>query len=767
MNAIPKDLIKSLCTEFSRWDPMTAREPEERLFEWIAKPFGGGEVLVLGQDPSDPKKFSTEWPVNGNAVGQSVTWSSTARTVKATGFLASDAFLATMRKVGYKQKAGAILLDSKFSVDLKWEEVGDFDPKKTDVGVLLYPFSMGGRDALLCIVGSRKSAPTYESLFKVEDRDRFALMGALVAPCFQAARILIDKDLASWRKFLREPYDMKRPALVCFLKGMLGRAMVDLSKLTLNSHPIDVMVDIMSYLVTNRIDADDRGEISQLIGRFEKLLQAFDGFAGNLCSSLKEIRITWRFLLGFFLHCFIQEIQKNKLTLASLSEQELLELYCRLAKAVKFYLLWASKKTTRNAVYFRNTSRRDYTEEATDYFVTIGYLASEYASLVDGVDRRLNIEGDLRKMAMTQALFYATKERYRDHFLHVLDVCLLGLFLVKAVFPEHSVFSCRVPLRNWFLASLCHDVGYIMELQDMRTTETAFLDFPEIKEFRDRVASEVESAETRFNERARERFHEAALQFPASLGAKMNHGVVSALHVLDLLKNNLGKAPEDARDFVQGHADTLYAIAAHDFSDVSLDVSRYPLAVLLRLCDELQDWDRPRIDVLSFREQILAAVKYGGAFTPDGASMMRHVRIEATGNPFTGKLTWSSTPTSKVPRLCITLDYRTVDDPGFFIIYSWLLKSQKFQGIVLKNTMDIEITFLSKPRAEEGDMNRFKVARRKHRIWHFEEWMDLVDATDPDDNGDERLTVSVSKLNTAYPIRVNPGDYLKTLIQEW
>ena len=63
--------------------------------------------------------------------------------------------------------------------------------------------------------------------------------------------------------------------------------------------------------------------------------------------------------------------------------------------------------------------------------------------------------------------------------------------------------------------------------------------------------------------------------------------------------------------------------------------------------------------------------------------------------------------------------------------------------------------------------NRFKVARRKHRIWHFEQWMNLVTTTFPDENGHERLTVSINKLNQVYPIRVNPNDYLKILIQEW
>ncbi len=85
-----------------------------------------------------------------------------------------------------------------------------------------------------------------------------------------------------------------------------------------------------------------------------------------------------------------------------------------------------------------------------------------------------------------------------------------------------------------------------------------------------------------------------------------------------------------------------------------------------------------------------------------------------------------STPYGRVPRLSITLDYRKVEDSDFFVIYSWLLKCHKFQGIVLKNALDIDITFLSKPRAKEGDMNRLKVARRKHRIWHFEDWMSLV-----------------------------------------
>ncbi len=683
MNAVPKELLELLRQIFSSWDPFTNPEPDKALFDLIAKLFSADELIVLRQDPADPGKFTREWVVPGTPAG-AISWTNSTGSHKTTCFAPSEVFLGKMRKAGPSQIGSVILVDSKHEIDLLWTEMGVFDPATTDVGLMIYPFSLGGRDALLLMMATRKGIPDHESLFKTADRERFTSIGNCVVPCLQAAGAIIESNLASWRKLLKDPHGITRSLLASFLEAIAKREMVGMRKVSFEKGPIDVIVDTMSYFVTNEICKDEPSATADLIGRHEKLLHACDEFMGDLCSGLPEIFITWRFLLGFFLHCFIQHVEKNKNVLCGLSEQETLELYSRLAKAVKFYLLWSNHTRTKNTIYFRGDPRRDYTEEATDYFATIGYLASEYASLVDGVDRRLNIESDLRKMALTQALFYATKERYRDHFLHVLDVCLLGLFLMKAVFPEYSVFSSGVSLRNWLVASLFHDVGYIMELQDMRMTETEFLDFPEIKEFRESISAQVKQAELRFNDQARERFEEAGLRFPASSATKLNHGVVSALHVLDILQRNGDRTPEEASRLVKGHEDTLYAMASHDFSGETLDVFRYPLAVLLRLCDEIQDWDRPRIDVLSFREQILAAVRYGGAFAPDGASMMRHVRITAQGNPFLGKLTLPSTPYGRVPRLSIALDYRKVEDPGFFVIYSWLLKCHKFQGIVLQ-----------------------------------------------------------------------------------
>lgn len=516
MGTVPKGLLESLRQEFSNWDPIKNPEAPEALFKLLAEPFAADEFVVLRQDAAHPREFIGEWGVRGDA-GRIISWTSRKGLHKTTRLSPSEAFLAKIRKAGPAQKGSVILVDSKHQVDLKWTELGVIDPTQQDVGVMIYHFSMGRSDALLLVIASRKLVPDHESLFKTKDREVFASICDVVAPCFQAAGIVIDKDLVFWRKLLREPHVVKRSLLAAFSESVLKREMVGTAKASFDKRPIDVIVDIMSYFVANEINGDESCPTSDLIARFEKLLGEFDELVGDLCSNLSEIIITWRFLLGFFLHCFIQYLQKNKNASSGLSEQETLELYSRLAKAVKFYLLWSNNKRTRTTIYFRGDPRRDYTEEATDYLATIGYLASEYASLVDGVDRRLNIESDLRKMALTQALFYATKERYRDHFLHVLDVCLLGLFLMKAVFPENSIFSSGVPLRNWLLASLFHDVGYIMELQDMRMTETEFLDFPEIKEFRESISAQVKQAELRFNDQARERFEKAALRFPVFL----------------------------------------------------------------------------------------------------------------------------------------------------------------------------------------------------------------------------------------------------------
>jgi hypothetical protein len=628
--------------------------------------------------------------------------------------------------------------DKRTSWGASFSSFGKFQPPLKNFGVMLYPLLMRGNRALLIAVSARNKTKPGDSRFSAEDRGNFEFVCQIIAPCLVTCAGLRNGDSQIWQNGMSmHPRDEKSISNTFLRRLIMLVLYVKIRRLS----RLHLLLDILSHMEERELTGRELDFAFQALR--EQVIDDFK-YIDDVASGENEIGISSEFIVKYFLLNFARALKRKPHLFQRLAIRERANLCVNFAKVVRFW---------RNRFDNPEKSRQsaDEIEQTTNYFLAVAHLVSEYACLVEGVDRHFRIEDHLREMVASQAIFYATKKDYRDHFTHTLDVCFFGLYLLKEILSKENLFDSGERLvKNWLVSSLFHDVGYVLEVYNVITAETNYVECSDINAFRDSVESVIRKGLGKLNKGLLEGFASLNLELPALDNNKVSHGIISAAHVLNILKTMPAKNDDERQNLIKGYQSAIYAMAMHEHTGKEVLLGREPLAAILKLCDEVQDWERPRIDALPFRQQLLAAVKYGAPFAPATSTMMKNLTLE-----FKDKI------------IHITLDYSRVRDPDFYIIYSWLIKSYMLQGLDLQGIIDVEITFLSKPRAGEGDMDRFKAARRKCNIWDFDNWIDFVRDSYTKDQGQEKLTITLSKLHAEQPLRVKPNKHLEKLIKEW
>ncbi|MBN2156458.1 MAG: hypothetical protein JW776_10480 [Candidatus Lokiarchaeota archaeon] len=237
-----------------------------------------------------------------------------------------------------------------------------------------------------------------------------------------------------------------------------------------------------------------------------------------------------------------------------------------------------------------------------------------------------------------EAFLYSTSinKYYRDHTEHALRVAVLGDFLLSQDLGNgklSKVIADMVELdekfirgKLWWLTGLLHDIGY--PLGKMATAVNYSLVNQILKCYptldihiqplqiglsrKGKLEDYLKILERDMSDRARELFRKGVgskelspaspRTFLAQKGGhsefsyyeqfELDHGVLSALSFL----NGLG-TPEEIlhNDEYQGYILVAQAIALHAFKEHLVDhaFENRPLAFLLILIDELQEWGRP------------------------------------------------------------------------------------------------------------------------------------------------------------------------------
>lgn len=237
------------------------------------------------------------------------------------------------------------------------------------------------------------------------------------------------------------------------------------------------------------------------------------------------------------------------------------------------------------------------------------YLLAEYAHEYAGLSRHhAPLYQIMGKLWASEALLYTVRENYRDHFHHIINVCLLGMVFLEAGMYDKLQIDTKSPskeekqrrLRNWMLSGLLHDVSFSIDLHKHLLPHLEFITIaPFLKEYSSELSASYESAENKLLENVKQ-----WCRFAPSKGA-LDHGIVSALFLLFLERigsKEEGKTPSEAwqKDIYQA----FEAIGKHNLDEARINPQENPLAFILALSDVLQEWDRPRTDAGKLRRSI-------------------------------------------------------------------------------------------------------------------------------------------------------------------
>jgi len=236
-------------------------------------------------------------------------------------------------------------------------------------------------------------------------------------------------------------------------------------------------------------------------------------------------------------------------------------------------------------------------------------LLCEVARREYGLDCALDIRGDLLRFGRVEPALYLWKDYYRDHLFHVADVCMLGLLLLDseregeprslaAHFARCMRASEQAVYGNWFLAALLHDVGYTIDVAGAALKQLNNLKSDLLKGLRKNLNECLKETD----EAIRARLGEV---YPNQPIEGLDHGVVSSLHLQAMLEKT-------GRPALVGKYNPAYvAIQKHNLH-LAINMLAEPLSALLVLCDELQEWERPRMDGRRLAQHI-RGVGNGGA----------------------------------------------------------------------------------------------------------------------------------------------------------
>lgn len=211
----------------------------------------------------------------------------------------------------------------------------------------------------------------------------------------------------------------------------------------------------------------------------------------------------------------------------------------------------------------------------------------------------------------------------RDHYVHALNTFLLGVYI------NHQFLNRRVDLFQWKLASLFHDIAYPLELannlikpylENMKniknnegktTISDVTINFFNMYKLESRTNS-FQYIQSRFKKWMLD-IDARAIYNEMNQNKDIDHGIFSGLTLLQLIESLYKKNnPEQIKDYHEKHGSNwnweifeddivsaCSAIYLHNLKNFPRTVNKNnsPLAYLLKLCDELQDWERPNINL--------------------------------------------------------------------------------------------------------------------------------------------------------------------------
>jgi hypothetical protein len=202
---------------------------------------------------------------------------------------------------------------------------------------------------------------------------------------------------------------------------------------------------------------------------------------------------------------------------------------------------------------------------------------------------------------------------YRDHFIHSFNVFLLGYYIINQTKMTQTESKSNDVNLSWMLTATFHDVAYVIQdidswlnqlLEDfLGINPRITIDVPKILPMTYFDFMRVLSGWHKAHDRGALKYYDLGSidwiflnEMNSILNQRKDHGVMGALMLVHLLaiRNGFLQREGPYGNFLYNHVCACHAICVHGMTNIKISFGKHPLAFLLVLCDELQDWGRPR-----------------------------------------------------------------------------------------------------------------------------------------------------------------------------
>jgi hypothetical protein len=365
-----------------------------------------------------------------------------------------------------------------------------------------------------------------------------------------------------------------------------------------------------------------------------------------------------------------------------------------------------------------------------DFNHRLRQLMAQYGHDDLEIPARIDLSAHLQQAARGEPELHALKPYYRDHFFHVLEVCLLGHLLLETRLPdgrhlwqlvaEHLGLQNdneKPVLRLWYLAGLLHDIGYAVDAID---STGKLLDFFHLSKPLESLRDSISEATKKLSEALNlEDFNipkDSNIVKDEDLGK--DHGLISAMHLKALLASIAG---DDPALVPKEYDPAVQAIAMHNLRryEPKISFQAAPLAFLLALCDQLQEWRRPKFSIATSPSALLSMLSGGTGDAGDSEGDFKKMRINLEAQKGDSGDISLQFGTGKAGQPCLhfTLEYTGKINRNSGVFHTWLDATLNFQRLDftgLPADFDILVTFVTPLYDNQGQS---VPQRQMQRLW--------------------------------------------------
>jgi hypothetical protein len=268
----------------------------------------------------------------------------------------------------------------------------------------------------------------------------------------------------------------------------------------------------------------------------------------------------------------------------------------------------------------------------TDVVASLLHMLAEVSYHKARLPREFRVARQLESVGRSEVMLY-TLGQYRDHLLHVMNVASLGIVLdwLRLLSDSGKRVLVGRRLTDWLLASLWHDSGYTVSAQLKDYPDALTAAHPTLFES---LVARLKATISPFLGSVN-RTVAQHVRLTTDLRSQFDHGVMSCYFVADMINKVIPRDVKMRKGKAFEHA--LSAIAKHNLVDETMNFGSEPVAALLVLCDELQDWGRPRWDSDAFASEILHILLFGQRSGHQPSGLCQHLSIsvnKSSGAPF-------------------------------------------------------------------------------------------------------------------------------------